>query len=563
MKRIFFLLITLCGVFTASAEQYKAIVSLTDGTTQAYGISSVSDITFSADAAQLYLHATDGVTVTYPVAGIASIDFEECSSEVPMPYATDFDVAFDSADDTSYSSVTEIISDDEEDDDAGDFIENFSPKGTVTIVWDGAKASKSTSGTTSGVTVSITGADVSIMATDKAKRIRYVLKGNSSDGSLTIYSMKKCQITLSDVSLKNADGPVISMPKLVSGSSSYGGKTTLVELIGTNALEDGAYTPDGTKGKATFFSEGQLIFSGKGTLNVKSNSGHGIASDDYIRLRGGSHNPVINVTTSNGKDGISVNDYFLMYGGELTIQAADDGISIAKGYADIAGGKLTVDAADEGIVVTNEEAEAGIDPSITVRGGLLKITTTGDKGHALKAAANYTQTGGIVQATVKGAGSKAFNTDGNCSFTGGKATLLVDGLPIYDEEENDVSSAAGIRSRGTLTLDGITLAIKATAEGGKGINSTGNILCKSGDVTIVNTKGKYTSNGKTTRARGITADTGLEIDGGLIRVRSVDDAVYSPMSFNLIGGAVQAYSSEGNAVQAASVKHTAGWLVTR
>lgn len=567
MKRIFFLLTALCAVLTASAEQY-ATVSLTDGSTHSYGIVSVNDITFSNDATLLYLHNTDGLTVTYPVACITSIDFEEYISDVPMPYTTDFDVAFDNTDDTSYTSVTEKVPTKDTDPEYGDFVENYDDdeesKGTVTITYNGTSAAITYNPTSlknkAVLVMSDTSSDIVIYG---MKKVDYVVKGATTDGSLTIYGAKKCKLNLNNVSIKNADGPAINMPKTVMSGTEFGGKTVFVELTGTSTLEDGTYTPDGTKGKATFFSEGQLIFSGKGTLNIKSNSGHGIASDDYIRLRGGSNNPVINITTSNSKDGISVNDYFLMYGGTLTINAADDGISVAKGYADIAGGKLTVNAADEGIVATNEEAAADVDPSITVRGGLLKITTTGDKGHALKAGANISQTGGIVQAQVKGAGSKAFNADGNCSFTGGKTTLLVDGLPIYDEEENDVSSAAGIRSRGTLTLDGTTLAIKATAEGGKGINSTGNILCKSGNVTIVNAKGKYTSNGKTSRARGINADNDVTISGGTLRIRSVDNAISTPATLAISGGNLQAFSSESTSISAATVSHTAGWLVTR
>ena len=568
MKRTFLLLAALCTVLTASAEQYKATVSLTDGTKQAYGILSINDITFSADAAHLFLHAKDGVTVTYPIACITSIDFEECHSEVPMPYSTEFDVNFDASDDTSYSSVEEKIPTRTTDPEYDDFVENYiddeESKGTVTIVYNGASVDISYNPTslksTAVLVRSGTSSDVVIFGN---KNVDYVVKGITTNGSLTIYGSKRFRLILNNVSIKNADGPAINMPDSTMGTTKYGGKTAYVELIGTSTLEDGTYIPGGINGKGTFFSEGQLVFSGNGTLNVKSNSGHGIACDDYIRLRGGNHNPVINITTSASKDGFSINDYFLMYGGTVTIHAADEGICVSKGYVDIAGGKLTVSAVDEGIEVTNEDAAADIDPSITIRGGLVKITTTGDKGHAMKAAANYSQTGGIVQANVKGAGSKAFNTDGNISFTGGKATAIVEGLPIYEEEENDVSSAAGIRSRGALTLAGTTIALKATAEGGKGINSVGTILCKSGEVTIVTCQNKYTSDGKTSRARGITADNGMAVSGGILRVLSVDNAISTPTKLTLSGGTIHAFSTKTTSINATTVSHTAGWLVTR
>lgn len=569
-KRISLLLAALCAVFMASAEQYQATVSLSDGSSQAYGIGSINDITFSEDAAQLFIHATDGVTVTYPVAAITSIDFVEHTDEVSMPYDTTFDVAFDASDDSSYSTVTEKVPTTETTADYGDFVENYEDdeesKGTVTITYSGTTAAityNPTSLKNKAVLVkSGTSSDVVIYGN---KKVDYVVTGTTTDGSLTIYAAKKLRLTLNSVSILNPTGPAINMPQTTEVTTEYGGKTAYIELKGTSTLEDGTYTPDGTIGKAAFFSEGQLIFSGKGTLNVNSHSGHGLASDDYIRVRGGSHNPVINITTEAGKDGISVNDYFLMYGGTVSIKASDDGISVAKGYADIAGGQLTIASTDEGIVTDNEENAADVNPSITVRGGLVKITTTGDKGHALKSAANYTQTGGIVQAQVKGSGSKAINTIGTVSLTGGKATALVDGQPIYDEEEQDISSAAGIRCRGTLTVDGATLALKATAQGGKGINSAGLVTLKSGAVTIVSTQGKYSADGKTSRARGLTADTGLTVTGGTLRILTMDDALYTPATFTLAGGTVHAFiiSKDAHPVRATTVAHTAGWLVTR
>ena len=565
MKRLCLTLFALLAGLSAWAD-YTAYVTCNDGSVQAYDIAAVTDITFSADGSYLYLHANDGVTATYPVSYLTSIEFEQPSGSTPVVYATDFDVTFDASDDTSYDSVTETVPTKETSPGYGDFVENYEDdeesKGTVTITYNDNTASITYNPTNlknkAVMAMSGTSSDVVLYAT---KKVDYVLKGSSTNGSLTVYGAKKCKMTLNNLSLKNADGPAIMMPDTILGTTEYGGKTAFVVLSGTNTIEDGNYVPV-RKTKATFFSKGQLIFSGTGTLNVKANSGHGIASNDYIRLRGGNNNPIINITTSNEKDGISVNDYFLMYGGELTINAADDGISVNKGYVDIAGGKLTINSVDEGIVTGNEENDPAVVPDITIRGGLVKVTTTGDKGMAFKTIKDFTQKGGIVQATVKGQGSKAFNADGNMSLTGGKATLLAEGLPIYDEEDSDLSSAAGIRCRGTLTIDGISLAMKASAQGGKGINTAGLLTVKSGQVTVVTTGTKYSTGGKTCRARGITADSGLTVSGGSVCVSSVDDALYTPQTFSFSGGAFHAFS-EGHAVSAAATQHSAGWLVTR
>ena len=578
MKRIALTLIALCGLFTAYAgtNAYKAIITGTDGNVEEMEVyANRGIITFSDDATHLFITSTDGVTVTYPVDYVTSITFEnyEYDNAYVLPYTTDFDVAFSDGDETSYSSVTEKVVTNETDEEYGDFVENYEDddesKGTVTITWNGATASVTYSPSSlknSAVLASGTSSDVIIYG---SKKIDYVLKGTTSDGSFTLYSEKKCKMTLDGVSITNADGAAINMPKKTVGAVAYGGKTCYVDLKGTSTLVDGATYSSAISGedmKATLFSEGQFIFSGTGTLNVTSRYGHGIASDDYIRIRGGKHNPVININSV--KDGISVNDYFLMYGGTITVTAADDGLDVGKGYVAINGGRLTVNVTDEGIMASYQgendgTIDASINPSITVAGGLVTVTTTGDKGHALRARRDITISGGIVRATVNGAGSKAINADGKVNVTGGKITSMVNGLPIYDDEEADLSSAAAIRSKGVFTVSGnAVVALKATAGGGKGINSTGAVtLNGTPSVTIVTLGSKYTSGGNTSRARGITADGGLILSGTpTLRVRSTDDALYTPATLTVSGGVLHAFSTDATSIRYATLLHSAGWL---
>ena len=578
MKRISLLITTLVVALSMQAESFTASITCTDGNVQnfyagTYDYGELETATFSDDGSTVYLHFADGVTVSYPIDYISSIAFPADEGAAPHPYATDFDVAFSDDDETAYTSVTEKVVTKETDDEYGDFVENYEDddesKGTVTITWNGATANVAYSPSSlknSAVLASGTSSDVIIYG---SKKIDYVLKGTTTNGSLTLYSEKKCKMTLDGVSITNADGAAINMPKKTVGTVAYGGKTCYVDLKGTNTLVDGTTYSSAVSGedmKATLFSEGQLIFSGTGTLNVTSRYGHGIASDDYIRIRGGKHNPVININSV--KDGISVNDYLLMYGGTVTITAADDGIDVGKGYVAINGGRLTVNATDEGIMASYQgesdgTVDASINPSITVAGGLVTVTTTGDKGHALRARRDITVSGGIVRATVSGAGSKAINADGKVNVTGGKITSMVNGLPIYDDEEADLSSAAAIRSKGVLTVSGnAVVALKATADGGKGINSTGAVtLSGTSSVTVVTLGSKYTSGSSTSRARGITADAGLTLSGTpTLRIRATDDALYTPATLSVSGGTLQAFSTDASSLRYTTLQHTAGWL---
>ena len=85
-------------------------------------------------------------------------------------------------------------------------------------------------------------------------------------------------------------------------------------------------------------------------MTVTGNYKHGICSDDYVRLRSGS-----NLTIASAvKDGIHTNDKIIIGGGTLCVTSTSDGLECEEGFIDI-------------------------------RGGLLKLSTTGEKGMGLKA----------------------------------------------------------------------------------------------------------------------------------------------------------------------------------
>ena len=477
-----------------------------------------TELSFDEDGATLYIQ-TEGrnAVVSYAVDGIEAIEFAE-TGEYSDQYSyagAHVNVAIDPIDDTSYTEVKEEIITDEAHDDFGDFIENYIPKNTVVITYKEGKAT--CTGRPSGVSAIVSGNHV--IVTSSKKDIAYTLRGTTTDGSFKLYSDKKAQITLDGVSITNPTGAAINIQS---------GKTMMIKLADgtTNYLEDGKeYTlADGEQQKGAFFSEGQLVFSGKGALNVKSNYGHGIASDDYVRVRDG------NITINSVRDGISTKERFIMYGGELTINAGQDGVDVGEGYVEIGGGKLNIQAVDEGITASYEgDEDTGIiDPLITpyidIRGGLIKVVTTGDKGHGVRAMSTFNMSGGIAQVTTKGAGSKALMSEGDMSLTGGKVTALTEGNALY--EDGDLSSSAGIRSKGVLTITNMTVGAKSTGTGSKGINNVGNIMMKNSQVTVVSSGATHKSNGLDSRSRGVTSDGALTIDGGSLLVRSYEEPLY-------------------------------------
>lgn len=490
-----------------------------------------TELTFNDDGTILYIQ-TEGqdAVVSYAVDGIEAIEFAQLGVAYDAyDYAGDhIDVVLSSVDDTSFSEAEEEIITDDTHDDYGDFIENYKPKNTVVITYkEGGKATYT--GKPSGVNVIVSGNHVTV--TSAKSDVAYTLKGTTTNGSFKLYSDKKAQVTLNGVSITNPTGAAINIQS---------GKTMMIKLADgtTNNLEDGTeYTlTDGEQQKGTFFSEGQLVFSGEGTLNVKSNYGHGIVSDDYVRVRGG------NIMINSVRDGISTSDRFIMYGGIVNITAQQDGIDVDEGYIEIGAGQLTVNAVDEGITASYEgDEDTGIvDPLITpyidIKGGLIKVVTAGDKGHGIRAMSTFAMSGGIVQTTVKGDGSKALMSEGDMSLTGGKITVFTEGDALY--EDGDLSSSAGIRSKGVLTVKDLTLGIKSTGTGSKGINNVGNVVVENCRATIIASGATHKSNGLDSRSRGIDTDGDLTFNGGFLQVKSYDEPLHLKGSLSFLNNAV-------------------------
>ncbi len=391
----------------------------------------------------------------------------------------DFDISLNT---TPLTSDTETIPTNENDESYEDFIEHSSFTKTISISY--ADGNATVSSLPEGVEAIVNGAGVTINSTIGG--VAYELSGSTSDGYFKIYSEKKFHLTLNDVSITNTTGAAINIQS---------GKRVFVTLVDgtTNSLTDGSSynTPDGEDEKGAFFSEGQLIFNGKGSLEVKGNKKHGIASDDYIRFRTGSN---IFVTASKGH-GIKANDYVVIGGGVLNIE-------------------------------------------------------------------------------VSGTAKKGISTDGYVLVSGGRTTILTSGEGEYDEDENDVSGAAGIKADSYFQMDGGQLNIKSTGSGGKGINTDGEIIINDGDIQVITTGKAFTYGNLDSKAKGIKSDTDVTINGGTMKIKtmggegsegleakgvmninggeiaiaSYDDCINSAGDMTISGGYIYAFATNNDAI---------------
>lgn len=402
----------------------------------------------------------------------------------------DFDISIDDAD-TSGDDIEEPVITDGSNENYDDFIENSEFTSTVEISYSGTTATVINN--VEGVSVLQNGAHV--MITSTVKKVAYALSGTTTDGSFKIYSDNKFKLTLNGVNLTNPSGAAINIQS--------GKRVFVVSVDETeNTLTDGSsyQLTDGEDMKGCFFSEGQLIFSGSGRLNITGNYKHGICSDDYVRFRQGSRVTV----TKAVKDGIHTNDGVIIGGGILNVTATDDGIQCEKGPVSVTGGRTTVITTGDGFYEDND-----ISSSSCINGG-----TT------------FAMTAGTVLLKSTGSAGKGLNCDGEIYIYGGTLRVITTGKQyIYGRLD---SSAKGVKSKSNLTIDGGTVWVRTT--GGEG-------------------------------SEGIESKSVMTINGGNIAVYAYDDGLNASNNITINGGNVYCYSSGNDGIDSNGTLTITGGVV--
>ena len=407
-----------------------------------------------------------------------------------------------------------IIYVDSDADDSDDYIENTTFDHTVTVAFS-TSGPATVSGTTSDFTVSVSGNDVTIEYKG-GDNVQYELSGTTTNGFFKLYSYHKQAVVLNGVNITNPNGAAISLQG--PSSSPSVGRKNFVVLNGSNMLADGiSYTdtPSNEDEKAALFAEGQLIFSGDGSLTVTATGKSGIASDSYVRFMSG---VTVSVTSSAGH-GIKGDEYLLVSGGTLNVETSADmkkGLN-SDGFVRIDGGNIT-------IKVTGGTAYDSEDQDYTGTAGV-------------KADGDFVMNGGVLTITNSGTGGKGISSDGAGYFNGGTVNVTTTGSNYGSSvsgggpgggpsSSGNSVSAKGIKCEGDILFSGSNVSVNCNAH--EGIESKGAIIVSSGHIysysasdDAINSAGNFLISGGyvcgyATSNDGLDANGNFYINGGVV-----------------------------------------------
>ncbi|MCH4146845.1 MAG: carbohydrate-binding domain-containing protein [Prevotella sp.] len=418
--------------------------------------------------------------------------------------------------------------------------------------------------------VKVSGANVTVVqGSALAQELSYTLTGTSTNGSFYMDGEYKATVVLNNLTLTCTDSAAVNIEN---------GKRIAVDIEGTNSLADAS----SSAGKAAFVVNGHSEFTGSGSLSLTGNKKHAFFGDEYVFLKKTFTGSI--TVESSVKDGFSINQYFKMNNGTVTIKApGDDGIQV----------ETTGESGDED------------NGQVIINGGTLNITVPTADTKGIKCDSLMTITGGSINiaCTSTATAAKALKSGTDMNISGGTFTISTAGSGLWDSDESATSACAALKSDGNMNISGGTLTLTATGKGGKGISCEGALTISDAAAITISTSGNiyvningteysnysnvdnladaYKSSAKGikaegnvnisggtvnvtttgTNAEGIESKAILTISGGEIVVSSYDDAINSSSHMYITGGSVYVSSSNNDGLDSNGNMYIQGGVI--
>ena len=381
----------------------------------------------------------------------------------------------------------------------------------------------------------------------------------------------------------------------------YNNSNTLVATITNKVVINNTtfyYYDFGSEQTGTYYFKSDNYTSGRTTYTIQSSSFTGLSSDTYYQIAssystsgstrtysitdvtgsyaGGS-------TASSTEDsyaaaGIKCDKKFTLSGGEHTITMSGSeskGIKV-EGTALFDGGELTINTSGVAKVVAYDPSYCTAikcDGALTINGGDIDITATGQGGMGISADGVLTMNGGVVDVTISGAGSSYSATTGTDYYStkclkGDVAVNLLGGMLNCLAKGNGSKAivASGELTIGRegaandlLTITAVTQgsSLGSTSGGGGGfpggmggMNSGFNAAPKAikGAANVYVNSGNVYAETKNDGGEGLESKATLTINGGVIECSTYDDGINAKSALVINGGYIYCHATNNDGI---------------
>lgn len=294
----------------------------------------------------------------------------------------------------------------------------------------------------------------------------YRVTGELTDGRLVVASsgdgvvrlvLDGASVTSSTTSALVVEDAATAVVVLADGSANH------LEATGAAVDEDADGSTD--EPDAALFSSADLTIGGTGSLDVVGAATDGIASKDGLVIAGG------DLTVDAGDDGIRGKDYLVVTDdASVTVTAAADGLKSTNaddetmGYVAVLGGTVDVTSGDDGVQAETDAIVADATVTIAAAGGPGTEVAEDASAKGIKGDVGVV-VGGSATVDVSAA-DDGLHSNGAVSVSGGDLSLA--------------SGDDGVHADGDLTITAGTLTVSESVEGLEGAT----ITLAGGDVDI-------------------------------------------------------------------------------
>lgn len=258
----------------------------------------------------------------------------------------------------------------------------------------------------------------------------YILSGEAHNFTVKVEAdmEDKVQIVLADAYISNDDFPIIYVKSADKCFVTLMRENDL--SVNNDFMADGDINTD-----AVIFSKADLTVNGTGMLSITSPFGNGITSKDDMKITGGVYtiecsNDALEAggstsiydgsfTIEAGSDGVQAKGYLIVNGGIFNIKAAE---GMEATYVQINGGEININASDDGINAAAKSEK--YDVVIEINGGDITVVMGPGDTDGLDANGIIVVNGGTIDVT----GGSTFDSDMGSIYNGG--IIIVNGTKV-------------------------------------------------------------------------------------------------------------------------------------